>query len=161
MPNNCTKKNKRYYHCISIIDMNNIKGIVKFKSYNNKCTINYKIKNLTNGKHGFHVHKHGDLSKGCVTGCEHFNPDNHEHGGAHSKNRHAGDLGNIISFNKNSSGSITVKNLSCNPKSKYSIVGRMIIIHEDPDDLGKGDNEESKKTGNAGKRLACGIIGIC
>ena len=161
MPNNCTKKNKKYYHCISIIDMNNIKGIVKFKSYYNKCTINYKIKNLSNGKHGFHVHKHGDLSQGCTSGCEHFNPDNHEHGGPHSKIRHAGDLGNIISSNKESSGSITVNNLSCNPKSKYSIVGRMIIIHEDPDDLGKGDNEESKKTGNAGKRLACGIIGIC
>ena len=161
MPNNCTKKNKKYYHCISIIDMNNIKGIVKFKSYNNKCTINYKIKNLSNGKHGFHVNKHEDLSQGCTSGCEHFNPDNHEHGGPHSKIRHAGDLGNIISSNKESFGSITVNNLSCNPKSKCSIVGRMIIIHEDPDDLGKGDNEESKKTGNAGKRLACGIIGIC
>lgn len=161
MPNNCTKKNKKYYHCISVIDMNNIKGIVKFKSYNNKCTINYQIKNLDNGKHGFHVHKHGDLSQGCTSGCEHFNPDKQEHGGPHSKIRHAGDLGNIISLNNNSSGSITVNNLSCNPKSKYSIVGRMIIIHEDPDDLGKGDNEESKKTGNAGKRLACGIIGIC
>ena len=43
MPNNCTKKNKKYYHCISVIDMNNIKGIVKFKSYNNKCTITYII----------------------------------------------------------------------------------------------------------------------
>ena len=54
--------------------MNNIKGIVKFKSYNNKCTINYQIKNLTNGKHGFHVHKHGDLSQGCTSGCEHLIP---------------------------------------------------------------------------------------
>ena len=75
--------------------MNNIKGIVKFKSYNNKCTINYQIKNLDNGKHGFHVHKHGDLSQGCTSGCEHFNPDKQEHGGPHSKIRHAGDLGNI------------------------------------------------------------------
>ena len=43
---------------------------------------------------------------------------------------------------------------------KYCITGRMIIIHEDEDDLGKGGDEESLKTGNAGKRLTCGVIGL-
>jgi len=141
--------------------MNNIQGIVNFKSYKNKCQITYHINNLTNGQHGFHVHKHGDLSQGCQSGCEHFNPDNQEHGGSHSLVRHAGDLGNITSKNNIAKGTINVENLSCNPKSKYSIVGRMIIIHQDRDDLGRGHNEESKKTGNAGKRIACGIIGLC
>jgi Cu-Zn family superoxide dismutase len=41
-----------------------------------------------------------------------------------------------------------------------SVLGRMILIHQDKDDLGKGENDESKKTGNAGKRLACGIIAV-
>lgn len=160
MPN-CTKKKDSYYKCIAIVNMNNIYGKVLFKSKNKKCIINYEFQNLTDGKHGFHIHKYGDLSDGCDSACAHFNPDGNVHGGPHSKIRHAGDLGNVTSKKGIAKGKIVVNNLSCNPKSKYSIVGRMIILHADPDDLGKGGDQESLITGNAGKRIACSVIGLC
>ena len=146
--------------CISVVNMNGITGVIKLKSGKNGCTVKYDINGLTDGKHGFHIHKCGDMTKGCETGCEHFNPFNKNHGGPHSQERHAGDLGNITSLNGVSKGSITVKDISCDPKTKISIVGRMFVIHEDEDDLGKGGDEESLKTGNAGKRIACSIIGL-
>lgn len=146
--------------CISVVNMNGITGVIKLKSGKNGCTVKYDINGLTDGKHGFHIHKCGDMTKGCETGCEHFNPFNKNHSGPHSQERHAGDLGNITSLNGISKGSITVKDISCDPKTKISIVGRMFVIHEDEDDLGKGGDEESLKTGNAGKRIACSIIGL-
>ncbi|CAB4316196.1 unnamed protein product [Prunus armeniaca] len=42
----------------------------------------------------------------------------------------------------------------------HSILGRAVVVHADPDDLGKGGHELSKTTGNAGARVGCGIIGL-
>ena len=69
-----------------------------------------------------------------------FYPDNKTHGGLNSKIRHAGDLGNIISKNKIKRFNFCSLTLST---SKYNVLGRMIIIHEDEDDLGLGKNDES------------------
>ena len=43
---------------------------------------------------------------------------------------------------------------------RYSVIGRSLIVHQDKDDLGKGGHNDSLTTGHAGKRIACGIIGI-
>ena len=141
------------------IKNNNVHGVIEFKQYYNYLKINYKIYNLSDGKHGLHIHSYGDLREGCKSACSHFNPFGNVHGSLESKNSHAGDLGNIKSKNKLSFGEIKTNKISLN-NSITNIIGRMVIVHQDEDDLGLCDNEESLKTGNAGKRLACGVIGI-
>jgi len=125
--------------------------------------VKYKIKGLKDGKHGFHIHEYGDLRDGCKSACAHFNPYGKKHGCASSKERHLGDLGNVVSKNKMARGTIVAPDLSL--YGKHGIIGRMIILHKDEDDCGnyKGSDQkkadESLKTGNAGERVACGVIG--
>ena len=150
--------------CILEKNKSNITGTIKFsESEDKKIKIKYNIIGLKDGNHGFHIHQYGDLTDECNSACSHFNPNNNNHGSLTSIERHAGDLGNIYSKDGVSSGELIANDLSLN-HNKYNILGRMVIIHKDEDDFGKGTGdkmEESLKTGNAGKRLACGIIGLC
>lgn len=144
----------------SNISNNYVKGIVKFIQVGVNLHIEYDIKNLKNGRHGFHIHKCGDLTRGCSSACEHFNPTDKDHGGLYSSNSHAGDLGNIKSINKRCKGEIITNKINIMQGDIKNVIGRMIIVHEDKDDLGLTKHKESKTTGNAGRRLACGVIGI-
>jgi Cu-Zn family superoxide dismutase len=139
---------------------NGVSGVVYFTDTGEGVKIEYDIKGLSDGEHGFHIHEYGDLTDGCESACAHFNPFNKKHGGLDSEERHEGDLGNIVSDGGSAKGVIFAKNLSLQPTEITSILGRMIIVHEDRDDLGLGGNEESLKTGNAGKRVGCGVVGL-
>jgi Cu/Zn superoxide dismutase len=83
----------------------------------------------------------------------------HTHGGPEDEIRHAGDFGNILADeNGNASYLIDGTQISlCANNVGYS-VGRAFVVHAGTDDLGKGGNEESLKTGNAGGRLACCVV---
>ena len=72
--------------------------------------------------------------------------------------KNVGDLGNIKA-DKNGNCSITIKDKLIKLRGKYSIIGRSVVIHEDEDDLGRGNHKFSLTTGNSGKRIACGVIG--
>ena len=147
---------------VAVFDMNGIKGTVYFTQKNNDpVLVNYNLEGLKPGFHGFHVHEYGDLTDGCESACAHFNPTGKQHGGRTGTERHAGDFGNIITSRRGETeGSFSVKGVSLDYNSDKCIIGRSMIVHADRDDLGKGNNEESKKTGNAGKRLACAVIGL-
>ena len=138
----------------------NVKGTVKFSEIENKIRIDVSISGLVpNSLHGFHVHEAGDLSDKCTSMCAHFNPYKMTHGCPGMKERHIGDLGNLQTNNKGEAKYSFYDNLIKLRGTKANIIGRGLIIHADSDDCGQGGNAESLKTGNAGKRIACAIIG--
>ena len=147
---------------IAVLDFPKCKGkvIISETTKNDTLLFTVSIKGLKPGKHGFHIHEAGNLSEGCGSCCSHFNPLGKNHGGLDGGlNRHLGDLGNIeADKNGNCETTMYVKHLRLRG-NKYNIMGRSIVVHADPDDLGKGGNPESLKTGNAGKRIGCAVIG--
>ena len=114
------------------------------------------------GQHGFHIHQFGDNTDGCTSAGPHFNPDACEHGAPEDAKgaRHAGDLGNVTA-DADGKAKIDISDSFISVSGENSILGRTVVVHADVDDLGKGGHELSKTTGNAGGRLACGVIGIC
>ncbi|KAK0513424.1 hypothetical protein JMJ35_004410 [Cladonia borealis] len=137
-------------------------GTVTFEqsSESSPTTITYDIHGSDpSAERGMHVHQFGDNTNGCTSAGPHFNPFSKQHGAPSDTERHVGDLGNFKTDDHgHSHGSITdslVKLIG-----PESVLGRTIVVHSGTDDLGKGGHEQSKITGNAGARPACGVIGI-
>lgn len=101
--------------------------------------------------HAIHVHEFGDMSQGCESTGPHYNPLSVQHP------QHPGDFGNFAvrdgSLWKYRTG------LAASLSGPYSIVGRAVVVHAGEDDLGRGGNPASLENGNAGRRLACCVVG--
>jgi len=139
-----------------------ITGSVKFieEQGNNLIQIDVSLTGLKkNSLHGFHVHESGDLSDKCESMCAHFNPLKKDHGCPGKKERHVGDLGNLKTDLKGNANYTFYDDVIRLKGTKYNIIGRGLIIHADPDDCGEGGMPDSLKTGHAGKRIACAVIG--
>jgi Cu-Zn family superoxide dismutase len=129
-------------------------GIVRFSAQEDSIKVVADLEGLTpNQKHAFHIHQFGDCSStdGMSAGG-HYNPEGHQHGLPDAENRHAGDLGNVQADTDGKAHyEITVSNISILGQ-KNPILGRAVIVHAKPDDGGQ-------PVGNAGGRIACGVIG--
>lgn len=138
----------------------NITGNVVFTETADGVRVSGSIVGLPAGKYGFHVHELGDVSTCDATGA-HFDPDGNTHGGRDHEVRHVGDLGNVqFVGTENAVAAIDFVDSVITLRGRNSIVGRALVLHEQEDDLGLGGNEASLNTGNAGPRVACGVIGI-
>jgi Cu-Zn family superoxide dismutase len=118
--------------------------------------VSAQIQGLEPGPHGFHIHETGDCSSPDASSAgDHFSPQQHPHPhGAptdSAKERHAGDLGNVIA-NDNGIVVLTDKTFEIDLNGPNSIVGRAVILHEREDDL------KTQPAGDAGNPVACGVI---
>ncbi|XP_042498971.1 superoxide dismutase [Cu-Zn], chloroplastic [Macadamia integrifolia] len=121
--------------------------------------VDVRVTGLTPGPHGFHLHEFGDTTNGCISTGPHFNPNELTHGAPSDEIRHAGDLGNIVA-NADGVAEVTIVDNQIPLSGPNAVVGRAFVVHELEDDLGKGGHELSLSTGNAGGRLACGVVGL-
>jgi Cu-Zn family superoxide dismutase len=133
---------------------NKAAGTVDFYQVRNKVLVVANVTGLTPGReHGFHVHEAGDCSSGDGMSTKgHFNPHGKPHGHPSSGERHAGDLP-ALKAGKDGRAKldVTVDIITVRP-GPASIVGKGLIIHADADDY------KTQPTGNAGARIACGVI---
>ena len=144
---------------VCVLKSERINGVIYLTEYDGRTRIQGKVSGLIPGKkHGFHIHESGDLTDGCTSACAHYNPYNKNHGGRTSGERHVGDLGNLAG-DVNGECIFDFEDYLVKLSGCYSVIGRSMIIHEDEDDLGLGNEKDSLTTGHAGKRLVCGIIG--
>jgi Cu-Zn family superoxide dismutase len=123
-----------------------------------KLSIKLNLKNLPFGEHAVHIHEHPICdAPDFKTAGGHFNPDGKKHGMMNPEGHHNGDLPQNISIGEDHTGqaSFKVDYLSLTPGAKDNILsdgGTAIVVHERADDM------KSDPTGNAGNRIACGVI---
>ena len=140
---------------VAVFDTRAVQGTVTFSDRKNGLYIQAVFTKVPKGKHGFHIHKAGDLrGEGCKGACDHYHkgpPQGHGGPPGWKGERHTGDLGNVEA---ESSYTYTLRDVTVE-----DLLGRSVIVHADEDDYGLGGEEDSLKTGHAGARIACAIIG--
>ena len=130
-----------------------VTGTVTFAKMADEVQVVADVQGLTPGKHGFHIHEKGDCSAPDASSAGgHFNPMHQHHGGPTSAEHHVGDLGNIEA---DASGKAHLDwKGKMNLTGTDSVVGKSVVVHDKEDDL------KTDPAGNAGPRVACGVIEI-
>jgi Cu-Zn family superoxide dismutase len=129
-------------------------GEATFEQVGDRVRVVVFVEGLKPGQeHGLHIHEAGDCSSGDGMSAKgHFNPFGKPHGHPGGAERHAGDLP-ALKANKEGRANVQVDlDLITVTPGPASIIARGLIVHAAPDDY------KTQPTGNAGARIACGVI---
>ena len=136
-------------------DKSKVRGEVKFVEEKGGVVVLAEIWNAKPGKHGIHIHEKGSCADEGKAAGGHYNPSGNSHGFSPKDfplHAHPGDMGNIEA-DEDGHGKLKLHmpELGLQSRARYDIRGLAVILHESEDDF-------SQPTGNAGGRIACGVI---
>lgn len=131
-------------------------GVVELMEAPDGVLLTAKLSGLPAGVHAFHVHAVGQCEPPFTSAKGHFNPEGKKHGLMAEGGHHAGDMPNI---HVPASGELTIEVFNDEISLKkdedetvFDADGSAIVIHA------KGDDYKSDPAGDAGPRIACGVI---
>lgn len=127
-------------------------GTVELTEMENGTLVRATFENLPEGSHAFHIHTTGQCEAPFTSAGGHYNPAFAKHGFGSQAGPHAGDMPN---FHVPASGALTVEVFNSNLEVDDTLLdqdGAAVVIHAGPDDY------ESDPAGNAGDRIACGVL---
>ncbi|SFA96472.1 superoxide dismutase, Cu-Zn family [Lentibacillus halodurans] len=132
-------------------------GTATFRSVYTGLNVTLDASNLPPGTHGFHIHENGICeAPDFESAGSHYNSTDAKHGFDHSEGPHAGDLPNIeVDQDGNVVADVTADMVTLKKGQENSLLkqgGTALVIHSEADDY------KSQPSGDAGNRIACGVI---
>ncbi|GAC1432188.1 MAG: hypothetical protein NVSMB68_04650 [Thermoanaerobaculia bacterium] len=128
-------------------------GTVHLQELNDgSVDVSADLTNVPPGVHGFHIHEKGDCSNNGNAAGGRYNPTSMPHASPDAQSHHAGDFGNVTAdangevHTKFNTRSVTVH------EGMSSAIGHAVVLHANADDL------TTQPSGNAGPRIACGVL---
>ena len=131
-------------------------GTATLSSADQGVRIKLNLHDLPAGDHGIHVHQTAKCEgPDFKSAGGHFNPDNKHHGLENPEGPHAGDIPNfVVDVNGKATTTVVAANVTMgdDPHSVFSGGGTALVVHA------KADDGKTDPAGNAGDRIACGVI---